>query len=141
MEKLSDEFAAQRESSRIYDRRLEMLMDIILGDDDEHSGNGFGVSLISNGAKINGTVSTYSEWTAGQTQAMRSTEQAGPIWLADVLEKIEESLDAIKSDIPEHLKTRRYINLVNATVHVGGTENHYPYLRVLIDRVDAWSFA
>lgn len=141
MEKLSDEFAAQRESSRIYDRRLEMLMDIILGEDDEHSGNGFGVSLISNGAKINGTVSTYSDWTAGQTQAMRSTEQDGAIWLADILEKIDERLDPKESEVPELLKTRRYINLVNATVHVGGTENTYAYLRVLIDHVDAWSFA
>lgn len=140
MEKLSDEFAAQRESSRIYDRRLEMLMDIILGDDDENSGNGFGISLISNGAKIDGTVSTYSEWAAGQTQAMRLTEQAGPMWLADILEKIDEHLAAKKSDVPDYLKTRRYINLVNATVHAGGTQSQYPYLRVLIDHVDAWSF-
>jgi hypothetical protein len=137
------------------DNALTTVMDLFFGVNDENGPEAsFLITVSVGGSLLRGEAIPFEAWLLGVCEGIRAAEGAQPAIAKAFGDAYETVLSAAvengRRTRAEHPADRRWLHLRNAitdgSFHAeygpdGGTAPDVRYMRVRIDRVDAWSLA
>lgn len=124
------------------DLYLDILMDFVLGSNNDSEDGSFGITLSLQGQAISGLAISHDAWTRHFVDQLREASSG----LGDAMSTLFDNFNArnrevaARAESSEQLRpSRRFIHLRDATVFTGTTRLNVGLTRVALDDVSGWS--